>query len=263
MHTTRVLPIGIGMAFLFACGTSDTTAPPAKASPPDAAHNSRNSLDWAGTYDGTVPATGQGDLSAHLTLHENGTYLLRTGPSEGKTVSEGTFDWDADGRNITLEGVKHGPSKYQVGEEHLLPYAPDGHAGGAPNGHVLRKTTENTTSEAPPLEGTYWKLDEIMGERVAHPGNRMPAHILLNAEGNRTAGNAGCNPFFGIYELREDRGIRFERTGSTMMSCPDMGQEEMFHRALLEADRYSIIDGKLRLGNERSSALLLFRVMDM
>ena len=54
---------------------SGAGAPPAQ--PPDI-HNSRNSLDWAGTYEGVLPCADCPGTKTRLTLNQDGSYRLVT-----------------------------------------------------------------------------------------------------------------------------------------------------------------------------------------
>ena len=98
-----------------------------------------------------------------------------------------------------------------------------------------------------PLENTYWKLQEIDGEAVTTPKGQREAHMILKPAESRVNGNAGCNNFFGGYEL-DGETLRFGQTGATMMACPNgMETEQAFLSALGKVDRYEIEGAILRL----------------
>lgn len=232
----------------------------------DAAHTSSNALDWDGTYTGTVPCADCEGIATSITLDRSGEYTLRTqylGKSTEVYTARGVFEWEADGNRIRLKGVDGGAARYHVGEGRLfqLDQAGDRITGELAGSYILHK---EASANAWPLLGTYWKLVEVMGKPVTHPEGRMPAHMVLNAEENRVAGNAGCNSFFSTYELDEaTRRIRFEQAGSTMMACADMSTEEAFHKAFVQVDNYSLADGKLALNNARMAPLLRFEAVEM
>ncbi|GHV35943.1 lipoprotein [Bacteroidia bacterium] len=89
----------------------------------DAAHNSRNSLDWQGTYTGTTPCADCEGIKTSLTLNED-TYVLETtylGKSKVTFKEEGQFVWNDEGGIITLNNEKNGfKSQYRVGENRLI-----------------------------------------------------------------------------------------------------------------------------------------------
>ena len=90
--------------------------------PSDSAHNSRNSLNWEGGYAGTIPAASGPGIEVHITLRGDLTYTAsyRYIEREGADFTiEGTFEWDPEGRIITLD-TQEMPPYYQVGEEKLI-----------------------------------------------------------------------------------------------------------------------------------------------
>jgi heat shock protein HslJ len=261
--------MAMSLALLVGCSEQAGPQEPAQGSTPpafDAAHTSSNALDWDGTYTGTVPCADCEGIATSLTLDRSGKYILRTqylGKSAEVFTDEGNFVWEADGNRIQLEGVKDGASRFHVGEDQVFQLDGNGEriTGDLAENYILRKAS---SAAGLPLVGTYWKLVEVMGKSVPHPEGRMPAHMVLNAEDKRVAGNAGCNSFFSTYELDEAAGrIRFEQAGSTMMACPDMSVEDAFLKALQEVDNYSLADGKLALNKARMAPLLRFEAVEM
>lgn len=92
--------------------------------------NSATSLDWNGTYKGTVPCASCEGIETTLTLNIDLTYILSTHYFGRNDALEedymGTFTWDKTGSIITLEQVSSGPSKYKVGENRLWQLDMDG-----------------------------------------------------------------------------------------------------------------------------------------
>ena len=90
------------------------------------------------------------------------------------------------------------------------------------------------------LTETYWKVIEIGGSAVITPEGMKEAHIILAAAESRAHGNAGCNNFFGQFQLEGDA-LNFSAMGSTMMLCPQgMDTERAFLDALGSATHYRI-----------------------
>jgi heat shock protein HslJ len=91
-----------------------------------------------------------------------------------------------------------------------------------------------------PIQNTYWKLDEVGGQKVSTPEGQREAHMVLTLQESKVRGNAGCNNFFGTYTLDGDS-LGFGQMGSTMMACLDgMETEAAFLAALESTDRYTI-----------------------
>ena len=108
-----------------------------------AAHNSRNSLDWVGTYTGHIPSASGMGIDVRLTLNGDGTYALHyhyVGRDDPDYRNEGKFTWDNAGRVITLDSFT-GPSHYRVGENMLRQLELDGKevTGELADMYILRK----------------------------------------------------------------------------------------------------------------------------
>lgn len=84
-------------------------------------HNAKNSLDYKGSYKGTLPtASGEG-MEVAIVLNDD-TFTKTTsyvGKKDAPVVAEGKYSWDAAGTIITLEGVD-APNKYFVAENNLI-----------------------------------------------------------------------------------------------------------------------------------------------
>jgi len=262
------LPFVVLSFVLLSCQQAGNEA--AQASPetsvPDAAHTSMNALDWSGTYTGTVPCADCEGIVTTLTIDRSNAYTLTLryqGKSDEVYTKEGVFGWETDGNRIRMQGVDGAPLRFLVGENQLFQLDEKGEriSGGLEERYILRRAMGNS---AWPLLGTYWKLVEIMGKPVLHPEGRMPANMLLSADGNRASGNAGCNSFFSTYTLDEANGhISFEQAGSTKMACADMSTEEAFHKALAQVGNYTLSGASLSLDSERMAPLLRFEAVEM
>jgi uncharacterized lipoprotein NlpE involved in copper resistance len=103
---------------------SDTAAVPADA------HNSRNSLDWAGTYEGVLPCADCPGIKTSLVLHGDGRFELNTQYLERQVVAQtasGRFTWNSTGSAITLDAAGSG-QQFRIGEGRLLQLDRDGTA---------------------------------------------------------------------------------------------------------------------------------------
>lgn len=88
----------------------------------DAAHNSRNSLDYEGVYTGTLPCADCSGIYTEITL--SGDNYQKKTVYQGKEDENNTFEtfgkynWNDKGNIITLEGEES--EQYQVGENQLF-----------------------------------------------------------------------------------------------------------------------------------------------
>jgi uncharacterized lipoprotein NlpE involved in copper resistance len=101
------------------------------ATPPGAVvdgHNSRNALDWAGTYEGVLPCADCPGIETRLVLHSDGRFDLRTQYLDRDVTprsATGRFTWNAAGSGITLDAAGAG-QQFVVGEGRLLQVNRDG-----------------------------------------------------------------------------------------------------------------------------------------
>ena len=86
-------------------------------------HNSRNSLDYEGTYKGILPCADCEGIETTVTLDKEGNFT-RTMKYLGKGddnefVESGKYEWMEDGNVIKLQTEDEG-GLYQVGEDRLF-----------------------------------------------------------------------------------------------------------------------------------------------
>jgi len=87
------------------------------------AHNSRNALDWNGTYSGILPCADCSGIETQLMLKQDGSYKL-TEIYQGKEGAEfersGQLEWNAAGNTVTLLNDNVSSIQYFVGERRLF-----------------------------------------------------------------------------------------------------------------------------------------------
>jgi heat shock protein HslJ len=102
-----------------------------------------------------------------------------------------------------------------------------------------------------PLEGTAWLAEDIDGGGVV---DRVRSTLVFDA-GQRVAGRAACNRYFGTYQQSGDV-VEVKPGGTTRMACPPavMDQEDRFLAALgavrkarREGDKLMLLDGDGRV----------------
>lgn len=110
------------------------------------------------------------------------------------------------------------------------------------------KTAQITKNKSLTLTDKYWRLTTLNDLAISKdPTATREMHMILKQEGLKINGNAGCNSFFGTFELKANNGISFGKLGSTMMACKDMQLESQFLEALTKANIYSINGNQLSL----------------
>ena len=100
------------------------------------------------------------------------------------------------------------------------------------------------------LTGMKWRVVELSGHPVATPLHGEQPFILFDQAKRQATGYAGCNRFFGGYEL-DGAALTFGPIGATKMACPDLeeGLETEFFKVLYATRRWEIVDGALWLLN--------------
>lgn len=83
----------------------------------DSLHTAKNSLDWQGTYVGTIPVDN-GEVKYEIMLHNDNTYMLSATAST-KQNFDGKFKW-IDGSTIELENYTAGLNKFFVAENKII-----------------------------------------------------------------------------------------------------------------------------------------------
>jgi putative lipoprotein len=97
------------------------------------------------------------------------------------------------------------------------------------------------------LQDTYWKVMRIGGQAVVVVDFKREPHLILHPADSRVSGSGGCNRLVGSYSLDGDR-LSFGQMAGTMMACPEgMEQEQRFHTALADVERWRIMGEALQL----------------
>ena len=83
------------------------------------------------------------------------------------------------------------------------------------------------------LTGVEWRMRELSGHMVAPSVDRQQPFIIFDEAKKQAAGYAGCNRFFGGYELK-GVALKFGPIGATKWACPDLeeGVETEFLKVL-------------------------------
>jgi len=87
-----------------------------------AVHNSKNSLDWAGVYTGTIPAADGPGINVRMKLNKDNTYELTyeyLKKPDNAFTNTGSFKWNDTGDIINL-GIADTPSYYKIAENKLI-----------------------------------------------------------------------------------------------------------------------------------------------
>lgn len=147
MRNTHLMTVVV-MAFLSLTACNHQSQKEANSTQPQAneikdMHQSKNSLDWEGVYEGTLPcASCEGiqstvTLKADLSFEKKEVYL---GEKNGTFNEKGKFSWDKDGSIITLK-LNDEKTQYRVKEGCIVMLNADGkeNTGELAEHYILRK----------------------------------------------------------------------------------------------------------------------------
>jgi heat shock protein HslJ/uncharacterized lipoprotein NlpE involved in copper resistance len=201
------------------------------AAPPVDMHNSRNSLDWAGAYEGVLPCADCPGIKTRLTLGRDGRYELSTqylDRQPAPQVARGQFTWNAAGSAVQLDAAGGG-QQFAVGEGRLTLLNRDGTplAPSATN-RVLTLVAPPAAGASGPaatvktLESHRWTLEsatDAQGRRIDAVSPVPGRAFELGFAGARIHVKGGCNRMNGGYEIGADGQLKVGRLAATMMAC--------------------------------------------
>ena len=115
----------------------------------------------------------------------------------------------------------------------------------------MKKEVLPSGTQAATIETIQWYLTEVGGSPVSPVAHDKQPHIHLNPEEKQATGFAGCNHFFGRYEL-DGSSLTFGPMGATRMACPDLetGLETSVFDALENTRKWKKADEELLLLEE-------------
>lgn len=224
-------------------------------------HSSKNSLDYEGTYQGTIPCADCNGIKTTVSLFKDGTFLRTVeylGKEDDATPEEGEYIWNDKGSAISLETSNGGTQMYQVGENVLFHLDLEGNI---ITGDLAELYKLSKTSNYDEIENTKWILKELFGQKVELKENVKQAYVIFNNETSRLSGNNSCNRFNASYELKGMGRILINPVASTLMACKGTKIDAGFIEVLEKADNYTVVDGVLSLNKARMATLAKFEVL--
>ena len=119
------------------------------------------------------------------------------------------------------------------------------------------------TLAAAPLEGTRWSLVSYVNKEGELVSVLPDAEITLMFESGEVKGSAGCNSYFGPYEV-DDGQMTIGLLGATQMMCPGpiMQQEAAYLAALQSTASYQVEGDRLEIADSSGKTILVFGVLE-
>jgi len=215
--------------FLCACAQPMERAVPPEpvtAKPVDM-HTSRNSLDWAGIYEGILPGADRAGVKTRLTLNRDGTYervTLPVGRQEAARTVRGSFAWQSSGNAIRID-EPGGGQQFAVGEGRLLLLHPEGGPAGTPVPNAvltLVPKTEATDGLVQTLERYRWSLESAtdgQNRAIEALSPRKDRPVVFEFSGARLGIQGPCNRMMGSYGISAANQLTVSGMASTNMAC--------------------------------------------
>ena len=112
----------------------------------------------------------------------------------------------------------------------------------------MKQAPPASGQDAAGIEGIAWYLTEVGGSPISPMAGGKQPHMLLDPAQKQATGFAGCNHFFGSYQL-DGSSLTFGPMGATRMACPDLetGLETSVLKALETTRKWKQADGELLL----------------
>ncbi len=228
------------------------------------AHMIQNSLDWTGTYRGILPCADCEGIETTLIINSDSSFqLIRKyiGKKSDSTEIFGTFVWNNEGNTIILNNIINTPNKYFVKEGGVVQLDMEGNfiSGDLADKYYLKKIFILPITK---ITDITWRLVEIEGKQISRFDKiKKPIQFRLNSKEKRLNGFAGCNNFWGSYNLLEGNKITFSKMASTLMACPDLPIETELYRVFDRTDNFTIKGSFLFLNKAKIAPLAKFEAI--
>ena len=236
---------------LLACNSSKKTENSTTAS--GKADTSQNSLDWEGSYTGSLPCEDCAGILTQVDLLQGNRYRMESnylGRKADPVIREGIFSWNKDQNKITLDTAGF---IFQVGENKLTRLDDNG------NKITGDQADRYTLIKQDPVAERYWKLTELYGNPVTSPQEESRiASITFDKSQLQVSGSGGCNSFSGGYTMSKGNKVTFSPLISTKMACDIMEQESQFFKALSETVSYIVKDDQLSFRDSTDATVARF-----
>ncbi|MCV2353344.1 copper resistance protein NlpE N-terminal domain-containing protein [Paucibacter sp. B2R-40] len=227
MKQTRWLKLALSTLALVAIAACAPLADGGSKAPvADPAHSSRNALDWAGTYAGTLPCANCPGVQTRLRLNRDESFELSVqylDRDPAPKVSRGRFTWSPNGNAITLD--EQGSGRQLLVGEGRVALLPAGAAATWPQDaqRQLMRLSPLAAAELPrTLEAHRWTLvwaTDAQGQPIAGLPAVTPREIHFSFSAGRFNIEGGCNRMMSGYQIDAEGKLSFSRMASTMMAC--------------------------------------------
>ncbi len=219
-------------------------------------------VDMTGIYSGLLPCADCPGIETTLTINPDNTYEIAQVYTEKDSVpfiSSGLIKKGEKGK-IWVFKSRYNETFYQF-EDSVLIMLNQKEIDGLLEQHYILKKKESARKEhiMAQLTDKKWVLSGLPGIDFALNKESRKPYIIFDSEKNRINGFAGCNSFFGGYQIKDDGTVRFENIASTKMYCSEtMKIENAFLQALHNCGNLSVENGILKIENAENKVIAVF-----
>ena len=153
---------------------------------------------------------------------------------------------------------------YEPGYEYALTVKEEKVENPPADASSLRVTLVEVVDKTRSLAGTPWLLESYLDQNGQMVDVLSGTQISAIFQDGQTGGSAGCNSYFGTYEVDGSK-IDIEVGGMTMMYCPPeetMAQETDYVTGLNSTIMYIVEGEQLPLADEAGNTLLKYGVLE-
>lgn len=218
----------------------------------------------SGVYAGLLPCADCPGIETTLTINPDNSFEISQvyiDRDSGPFISSGKIT-KGDKDNIWVFKNRYNETFYQFEDSALIMLNKDQERiqGLLEEHYILKKKEDEQKDELMlALNGRKWILATIAGLDSLPEMEARDPHIIFDAEEQRIHGFAGCNSFFGQYQIKPDSKISFANIASTKMYCANtMELETAFLKALSDCKEVSVTGNTLQLLNAEGQTIAVF-----
>ncbi|WP_010420820.1 copper resistance protein NlpE N-terminal domain-containing protein [Anaerophaga thermohalophila] len=224
-----------------------------------------------GIYSGTLPCLDCPGIETTIVINSDGTYHLsrtyidkRISPIE---ESGNIYKTEKNGKYL-LESNNYNKTYILIHKEGLMLLDQNGDKiKSQPNDQYILYRKQSSEKQIQNIQGQLtgriWQLEELimLPDEKVKTVEKEKIFLEFSSEEKKISGFAGCNNFFGKYEIPEEGKITLSLLGSTKKFCSEtMEIETLFMDMLNNCKHYTLSQDTLVLLNQNKEQLGIFTI---